>query len=88
MLARVSRSEVEASDSYRRIEDQLRNVGRRLDNAERSQSENNRAMSKAASEINVASREQAQAFDQLGGHVLEPVRTAGAAGAQSPIRTA
>ena len=70
MLARVSRSEAESSDSYRRIEDQLRNVGRRLDSAERSQSENNRAMSKAASEINIASREQAQAFDQLGGHVL------------------
>ena len=70
MLARVSRSEAEASDSYRRIEEQLRNVGRRLDSAERSQSENNRTMSKTASEINIASREQAQAFDQLGGHVL------------------
>jgi localization factor PodJL len=70
MLARVSRSEAESSDSYRRIEDQLRNVGRRLDSAERSQSENNRAMNKAASEINIATREQAQAFDQLGGHVL------------------
>ena len=70
MLARVSRSEAESSDSYRRIEDQLRNVGRRLDTAERSQSESQRAMSKAASEINIATREQAQAFDQLGGHVL------------------
>src|ERR1700744_68367 len=70
MLARVSRSEAESSDSYRRIEEQLRNVGRRLDSAERSQSESTRAMSQAASEINIASREQAQAFDQLGGHVL------------------
>jgi localization factor PodJL len=70
MLARVSRSEAESTDSYRRIEDQLRNVGRRLDTTERSQSDNNRAMSKAASEINIATREQAQAFDQLGGHVL------------------
>lgn len=70
MLARVSRSEAESSESYRRIEDQLRNVSRRLDSAERSQSENNRAVSKAASEINIANREQAQAFDQLGGHVM------------------
>ncbi len=70
MLARVSRSEAESSDSYRRIEDQLRSVGRRLDSAERSQSENNRAASKVASEINIANREQAQAFDQLGGHVM------------------
>ena len=70
MLARVSRSEAESSDSYRRIEEQLRNVGRRLDSTERNQSESTRAMSKAASEINIASREQSQAFDQLGGHVM------------------
>ena len=70
MLARVSRSEAESSDSYRRIEEQLRNVGRRLDSTERNQSESTRAMSKAASEINIATREQAQAFDQLGGHVM------------------
>src|SRR3984957_830088 len=70
MLNRVSRTEAESSDAFRRIEDHLRSVSRRLDSAERSQSENNRAMNKAASEINVASREQAQVFDQLGGHVV------------------
>src|SRR5579871_3475684 len=41
MLARVSRTESESSDVYRRIEEQLRTVGRRLDSAERSQSESN-----------------------------------------------
>jgi localization factor PodJL len=70
MLARVARSETESNDIYRRIEEQLRNVARRLESTERNQSENNRAMSKAASEINVAAREQAQAFDQLGGSVM------------------
>ncbi len=70
MLNRVSRTEAESSDAFRRIEEHLRSVSRRLDSAERSQSENNRAMNKAASEINVASREQAQVFDQLGGHVV------------------
>ena len=70
MLAHVSRAESESSDTYRRIEEQLRSVGRRLDSAERSQSENNRVMTKTASEINIATREQAQAFDQLGGHVM------------------
>jgi localization factor PodJL len=70
MLARVSRTEAESSDATRRIEEQLRSVARRLDSAERSQSENNRAMSKTASEINIASREQAQAFDQLGNLVV------------------
>ena len=70
MLARVARSETESNDVYRRIEEQLRNVARRLESAERNQTENNRAMSKAAAEINVAAREQAVAFDQLGGSVM------------------
>src|ERR1700743_1249453 len=70
MLDRVSRSESESNNAYRRIEDQLKGVGRRLEAAERSQTENNRAMSKAATEINIAAREQAQAFDQLSTHVV------------------
>ncbi len=69
MLDRVSRSETETADVYRRIEEQLRSVGRRLDSSERSQSESNRVMSKAAVEMNITAREQAQAFDQLGAHV-------------------
>src|SRR5262245_21824104 len=40
MLAHVTRSESTSSDLARRIEDQLRGVTRRLDSAERSQSEN------------------------------------------------
>ncbi|MBI3675858.1 MAG: SEL1-like repeat protein [Proteobacteria bacterium] len=70
MLSRVSRAENESSDVYRRIEEQLRAVARRLDSNDRNQTENNRAMNKAAMEINVATREQAQAFDQLGSHVV------------------
>jgi localization factor PodJL len=70
MLESVSRSEVETQSAYKRIEEQLRGVSRRLEAAERSQSENSRAMNKAATEINIATREQAQAFDQLGAHVV------------------
>jgi localization factor PodJL len=69
MLARVSRSEVESNESWRRIEDQLRGVSRRLDSSERSQSENNRVLSKTAAEVNVAAREQAQIFDQIGQNI-------------------
>ena len=69
MLEHVARSETETAEVYRRIEDQLRGVARRLDASERSQSESNRVMSKAAVEMNIAAREQAQAFDQLGAHV-------------------
>src|ERR1043166_1027705 len=70
MLAHVSRSENEAQGAAKRIEEQLQLVARRLETAERNQSENTRAMSKAATEINIAAREQAQAFDQLGAHVV------------------
>ncbi len=70
MLESVSRSESETQTAYKRIEEQLRSVGRRLEASERSQSENHRAMNKAATEINIATREQAQAFDQLGAHVV------------------
>ncbi len=69
MLDHVSRSETETTEIYRRIEDQLRGMSRRLDSSERSQTESNRVMSKAAVEMNIAAREQAQAFDQLGSHV-------------------
>ena len=69
MLDRVSRSESETAEVYRRIEEQLRGMARRLDASERSQTESNRVMSKAAVEMNIAAREQAQAFDQLGTHV-------------------
>ena len=70
MMARVSRSENETSSAYRRIEDQLRTLSNRLEATEKAQSENGKAMSVAATEINTATREQAQAFDQLGAHVM------------------
>jgi localization factor PodJL len=70
MLARVSRSETESTESWRRIEEQLRGVSRRLDSSERSQSENNRVLSRTAAEMNIAAREQAQAFDQMGQTIM------------------
>src|ERR1700742_1844588 len=39
MMARIGRSENESDDAYRRIEEQLRGVARRLDSSERNQSE-------------------------------------------------
>jgi localization factor PodJL len=69
MLARVGRSESESSEAWRRIEEQLRGIGRRLDSSERSHSESNRFLSRTAQEMNVNAREQAQAFEQLGQNV-------------------
>ena len=70
MMARVGRSETESNDAWRRIEDQLRGLGRRIDSSERSHSESNRVISRTAQEINISAREQAQVFDQLGLNVM------------------
>ncbi|HEX4178830.1 MAG TPA: hypothetical protein VHY57_10345 [Rhizomicrobium sp.] len=70
MMARVGRSESESNEAWRRIEDQLRGLGRRLDSSERSHGESNRVISRTAQEMNIAAREQAQAFDQLGETVM------------------
>jgi localization factor PodJL len=70
MLARVGRSETESNDAWRRIEEQLKGLGRRLDFSERSHSENNRALSRTAQEMNTSAREQAQAFEQLGKNIM------------------
>src|SRR5688572_18711735 len=63
MIARLDRSESESNDAWRRIEDQLRGLGRRMETSERSQGESSRRLS-------VSAREQAQAFDQLGANVM------------------
>ncbi len=70
MLARVSRTESETHNAYRKIEDHLRSLARRLDSAERLQTDNSRALNQAAHEISHASREQMQAFETLGTHVI------------------
>ena len=70
MLNRVTRTEAESNDVWRRIEEQLRGVARKMETQERSQTESHRAMNRAATEINIATREQSQAFDQLGAHVV------------------
>ncbi|HVW73495.1 MAG TPA: hypothetical protein VHC39_07635 [Rhizomicrobium sp.] len=70
MMARVGRSENESNEAWRRIEEQLRGLGRRLDSSERSHGESNRVISRTAQEMNIAAREQAQAFDQLGETVM------------------
>lgn len=69
MLTRLARSENETQDSHRRIEEQLKNLVRRLEQTERSQSDHSRALSHAATEINIATREHTQAVDQLGSRV-------------------
>ena len=70
MMARVGRSETESNEAWRRIEDQMRGLSRRMDSSERSHSESNRVLSRTAQEMNISAREQAQAFDQLGLNVM------------------
>jgi len=59
----------ESGETWRRVEEQLRGIGRRLDSSERNHSESNRFLSRTAQEMNVNAREQAQAFDLLGQNV-------------------
>jgi localization factor PodJL len=59
-------AEATPHDAWRRVEEQLRGIGRRLDSSERSHSESNRFLSRTAQEMNASTREQAQAFDHLG----------------------
>jgi localization factor PodJL len=70
MMARVGRSETESNEAWRRIEDQMRGLSRRIDSSERSHSESNRVLSRTAQEMNISTREQAQAFDQMGLNVM------------------
>src|SRR5678815_418571 len=69
MLAPAGRGENESPETWRRVEEQLRGIGRRLDSSERNHSESNRFLSRTAQEMNVNAREQAQAFEQLGQNV-------------------
>src|SRR3954463_1258360 len=66
----AGRSEAEPNDGWRRIEDQLRGLGHRLDSSERTHSESNRVLSRTAQEINLSAREQAQAMEQLGHNIM------------------
>ena len=65
LAARLTRSETETNSAFRRIDDSLRTMARRLELSERAQTEAQRAMSSAAAEINAAARDQAQAFKLL-----------------------
>ena len=65
LAVKLARSEAESDSAIRRIDEALRAMARRLETSERSQNEAHRAMSSAASEINAATRDQAQAFQHL-----------------------
>src|SRR3954470_8100773 len=65
IMLRIARSEGESQNAYKVLDQQLKAVARRLETTERNQTENNRAMAQAATQINIAAREQAQAFEQM-----------------------
>jgi localization factor PodJL len=62
---RLARSDAETDSAVRRLDDVVKLMARRLENTERSSHEAHRAMSSAASEINAAARDQAEAFASL-----------------------
>ena len=74
MAGRLKDEATDATTAFGRVEEQLRALARSLEAAERGQFENQRAMNKAAADINVAAREQARAFAQLGTSVASLTR--------------
>ncbi len=62
--------EDDLASPFNALEEHLRILSRRLERTERGQTESNLALTQAAGEINLATREQAQAFDQLSSHVI------------------
>ena len=69
LLDRIAQTESDAASAFRKIDEQLRGLARRVDASERTQQENSKTVTLAATEISSASRDQAEAFDQLGQHV-------------------
>lgn len=65
LTSHIARAEAETDSAFRRIDETLRGMTRRLEAAERSQNEASRAMGAAAADINAAAREQANAFGTL-----------------------
>ncbi|MGQ0742152.1 MAG: hypothetical protein ACT4OG_07640 [Alphaproteobacteria bacterium] len=65
LIARIARAEAETDFAFRRIDETLRAMTRRLEDSERSQNEASRAMGAAAADINQAAREQANALSTL-----------------------
>ena len=68
LMARLGRNENELNEAWRRIEDQLKGISRRLDSGEPGHAEPQRGMSRE--EMDLAAQEQAQAFDKLGTTVM------------------
>jgi localization factor PodJL len=69
VLDRIARTESDAAAAFRKIDEQLHGLARRVDASERTQTENSKTVTLAATEISTASRDQAEAFEQLGQHV-------------------
>ena len=80
MMARVGRTETESNDAWRRIEEQLRGLARRLDSVERSHSESNRVLSRTAQEINISRPRTGPGLRPAGPECDGAERAAGAAG--------
>src|SRR3954463_2146040 len=65
----ASGGETEAKNAHKAIDQQLASVAGRLEASERNQTENNRAVTQAATQINIAAREQTLAFEHMTAHV-------------------
>ena len=86
LAVRLARAEAETDSAFRRIDDTLRAMTRRLETAERSQNEAHRAMGVAAAEINQAARDQATAFNALAERIERVERSADSGALKDAVR--
>ncbi len=86
LMHRLARAEAETESAYRRIDDTLRTLGRRLETTERSQNEAKISVHTAATETNTAAREQAQNINHLARRVDNVERAADSSALRNAVR--
>ncbi len=86
LMHRLARTEAETESAFRRIDDTLRTLGRRLETTERSQNEAKISVHTAATEANNAAREQAQNINHLTRRVDNVERAADSSALRNAVR--
>ena len=86
LMHRLARAEAETESAFRRIDDTLRTLGRRLETTERSQNEAKISVHTAATEANTATREQAQNINHLARRVDNVERAADSSALRNAVR--
>ena len=86
LMHRLARTEAETESAFRRIDETLRALGRRLETSERSQNEAKISVHTAATELNAVTREQAQNFTALESRIEKVEHAADSSALRNAVR--